>query len=484
MVGGGTSIRRMTRELPLAASSRIVVVGDVMVDRYWYGDAHRISQEAPVPVVDISVAEDRPGGAANVALNVVAMGVECTLVSAVGADQAAESMRARLEGAGVVCDFVEVADWETTLKLRVLGQRQQLIRLDFERPPPGPVTGRVLESLERHLATADTLIIEDYDKGVVDAPEGIVAAAKKAGVAVVVDPKFKDLGRYAGADIVKPNRTEFEHVAGAWADEADLARRGGELLDRIGGGTLVVTLGGDGLAVIHRDGTSHRVQASNVEIYDVTGAGDTVAAGLGVAASLGWNVLDGARMANLAAGLVCTRIGTAAVTAAEINRAIARQPAMEHGILERDALIAAVATARARGDKIVFTNGCFDILHAGHVGYLAQARGLGDRLVVAVNDDASAARLKGNGRPVNDVESRMRVLDGLASVDWVTPFSEDTPEALLSVLRPDVLAKGGDYLESEVVGADYVRGYGGAVKVLGLFEDSSTTSIIDRIKSD
>ena len=470
--------------LPPATSSRIVVVGDVMVDRYWYGDAHRISQEAPVPVVDIAVVEDRPGGAANVALNVVAMGVECTLVSAVGTDEAAESMRDKLEGAGVVCEFVEVADWETTLKLRVLGQRQQLIRLDFERPPPEPVTGRVLESLERHLATADTLIIEDYDKGVVDAPEGMVAAAKKAGVAVVVDPKFKDPSRYAGADIIKPNRSEFEHVAGAWADEADLASRGGELLDRIDSGALVVTLGGDGLAVIQRDGTSHRVQASNVEIYDVTGAGDTVAAGLGVAASLGWSVLDGARMANLAAGLVCTRIGTAAVTAAEINRAIARQPAMEHGVLERDALIAAVATARARGDKIVFTNGCFDILHAGHVGYLAQARGLGDRLVVAVNDDASAARLKGNGRPVNDVESRMRVLDGLASVDWVTPFSEDTPEALLSALRPDVLAKGGDYAESEVVGADYVRGYGGAVKVLGLFEDSSTTSIIDRIKSD
>lgn len=474
----------MALALPLTTSSRIVVVGDVMVDRYWYGDAHRISQEAPVPVVDISLAEDRPGGAANVALNVVAMGAECTLVSAVGNDEAADAMRARLEGAGVACDFVEVADWETTLKLRVLSQRQQLIRLDFERPPPAQVAGRILESVERHIATADTLIVEDYDKGVVDAPEGIVAAAKKAGVTVVVDPKFKDPGRYAGADVLKPNRSEFEHAVGAWADEDDLARRGAELLDRIDGGALVVTRGGEGLTVIERGGASHRIQAGNVEIYDVTGAGDTVAAGLGIAAGLGWSVIDGARMANLAAGLVCERIGTAAVTAEEINRSIARQPTVEHGVLGRDALIAAVAVARARGDKIVFTNGCFDILHAGHVGYLAQARGLGDRLVVAVNDDASAARLKGDGRPVNDVASRMRVLDGLASVDWVTSFSEDTPEALLSTLRPDVLTKGGDYAESEVVGGDFVRGYGGAVKVLGLFEDSSTTSIIDRIKSD
>ena len=474
----------MARALPLSASTHIVVVGDVMVDRYWYGDAHRISQEAPVPVVDVAVAEDRPGGAANVALNVVAMGAECTLVSAVGTDEAARGLRATLEGAGVVCDFVEVAEWETTLKLRVLSQRQQLIRLDFERRPPEPVAGRILELLEKHMAAADTLIIEDYDKGVVDAPEGIVAAAKKAGVTVVVDPKFKDLGRYAGADIIKPNRAEFEHGAGSWANEGDLARLGAELLDRIDGSSLVVTQGGAGLTVIERGGASHRVQASNVEIYDVTGAGDTVAAALGVAASLGWSVLDGARMANLAAGLVCARIGTAAVTAAEINRSIARQPPVEHGVLDRDALIDVCAAARRQGEKIVFTNGCFDILHAGHVGYLAQARGLGDRLVVAVNDDGSAERLKGNGRPVNDVESRMRVLDGLASVDWVTPFSEDTPEALLSALRPDVLAKGGDYAESEVVGGDFVRGYGGTVKVVGLFEDSSTTSIIDRIKSD
>lgn len=474
----------MTRELPAAASSRIVVVGDVMVDRYWYGDAHRISQEAPVPVVDIAVAEDRPGGAANVALNVVAMGAECTLVSAVGNDEAAGAMQAKLEGAGVICDFIRVADWETTLKLRVLSQRQQLIRLDFEERPPAPVTDRILKSVERHLAAADTLIIEDYDKGVVDAPEGLVAAAKNAGVTVVVDPKFKNLSRYAGADIIKPNRAELEHAVGAWADEGDLTRRGRELLDRIDGGALVVTLGGEGLAVIERGGASHRVQASNVEIYDVTGAGDTVAAGLGVATSLGWNVLDGARMANLAAGLVCSRIGTAAATAAEINRAIAMQPAVEHGVLDRDALIAAVAAARERGDKIVFTNGCFDILHAGHVGYLAQARGLGDRLVVAVNDDASATRLKGEGRPVNDLENRMRVLNGLASVDWVTWFSEDTPEALLEAIRPDVLAKGGDYAESEVVGGDFVRSCGGTVKVLGLFQDSSTTSIIDRIKSD
>ena len=474
----------MNRTLPLAASSRIVVVGDVMVDRYWYGDAHRISQEAPVPVVDVAVAEDRPGGAANVALNVVAMGAACTLVSAVGNDEAARGMRATLEGAGVLCDFVEVADWETTLKLRVLSRRQQLIRLDFERRPPAPVADRILVALERHVAAAEALIIEDYDKGVVDAPEGIVAAAKKAGMTVVVDPKFKDLGRYAGADIIKPNRAEFEHAVGVWADEGDLARRADELLDRIDGAALVVTLGGAGLTVIERGGASHRVQASNVEIYDVTGAGDTVAAALGVAASLGWSVMDGARMANLAAGLVCARIGTAAVTAAEVNRSIARQPSVEHGVLDREALIAAVAAARGRGDKIVFTNGCFDILHAGHVGYLDQARGLGDRLVIAVNDNASAERLKGNGRPVNDVESRMRVLDGLASVDWVTSFSEDTPETLLSALRPDVLAKGGDYAESEVVGGDFVRGYGGTVKVLGLFEDSSTTSIIDRIKSD
>ena len=469
--------------LPAASPSRIVVVGDVMVDRYWFGNAARISQEAPVPVVDVTGAEDRPGGAANVALNVVAMGAACTLVGAVGTDAAAAGMRATLEAAGVTCDLVETPGWETTRKLRVVSRRQQLIRADFETPLPASVGSDVASRLGDRVRSADVLVIEDYDKGGVERPERLLAAARRAGVPVVVDPKHKDFARYAGARILKPNRAEFERAAGPWYNEADFADKGLALLRRVDVETLVVTRGGEGSTVIGRDGLVRHLPASDVEVYDRTGAGDTVAAALAVGLGLGWDAVESARVANLAAGLVCARMGTSAVTAPEINQAIAAAERPDEGVLTREQLLAAVRLARGRGERIVFTNGCFDILHAGHVGYLEEARALGDRLVVAVNDDASAARLKGPGRPVNALERRLRVLEGLSAVDWVTPFSEDTPEALLEAVRPEVLVKGGDYAESAVVGADLVRGWGGEVRVLSLLADCSTSSIVDRIKS-
>ena len=475
--------RYMVNLLPNQPSSRVVVVGDIIIDRYWFGDARRVSQEAPVPVVDVDVSEDRPGGAANVALNVVAMGATCTLIGAIGRDNPARMMRETLEAAGVGCELVDVADWETTLKLRVVSQRQQLIRTDFERPLQEQIGARVLRKLEKQLRDADALIIQDYDKGVVEAPEEIIALARRLGVVVVVDPKMKDFARYRGAKVIKPNRNEFEHAVGEWDNETHLARLGSDLLRSIDAGTLVVTRGGQGLTMIDHDGASRHVPASNVEVYDRTGAGDTVAAALGVGLSIGWDVLDSARMANLAAGLVCTRIGTVAVTSPEINQAILNLEHVDEGALTQEQLLTAVSLARGQGGRIVFTNGCFDILHAGHVGYLEEARELGDRLIVAVNDDESVARLKGSGRPVNSLERRMRVLEGLSSVDWVVPFSEDTPEVLLSTLRPDFLVKGGDYAESEVIGAAIVEGYGGNVKVLSLVEDCSTSSIVDRIKS-
>ena len=473
----------MARMLPPVSPSRIVVVGDVMVDRYWFGEAARISQEAPVPVVDVVATEDRPGGAANVALNVVAMGAPCTLVGAVGTDTAAARMRATLEAAGVLCDLVEMRGWETTRKLRVVSQRQQLIRADFDRHLPDSVGGQIAVRLQAHVASAEVLIVEDYDKGVVEVPEEIVRLARAGGLTVVVDPKHKDFAHYRGANVIKPNADEFERAVGAWTNEADFARKGAELLARIGIETLVVTRGGEGSTVIGRDGLVRHLPASDVEVFDRTGAGDTVAAALGVGLGLGWDTVASARMANVAAGLVCARMGTSAVTVPEINQAVAATERPDEGVLTREQLAAAVVLARSRGERIVFTNGCFDILHAGHVGYLEEARELGDRLVVAVNDDASAARLKGPGRPVNALERRMRVLEGLSAVDWVTPFSEDTPEALLEMLRPDVLVKGGDYAAGAVVGADLVKGWGGNVRVLGLLEDCSTSSIVDRIKS-
>jgi D-beta-D-heptose 7-phosphate kinase/D-beta-D-heptose 1-phosphate adenosyltransferase len=497
-------------KLPSLESVHVLVLGDVMLDRYWIGAARRVSPEAPVPVVDVQRTEDRPGGAANVALNVASLGARCTLIGAVAADEAADVLTARLTAAGVDCRFVHVPDWQTAIKLRIVSQNQQLLRTDFESPLPDAAAAQLLPVFTALLPAVTAVVLQDYDKGALAAPEPFIAAARAAGVPVIVDPKHKPLSRYAGADILKPNAQEFAAqvrldvaaegpvLAGDDAARADrgtaasaetaaaaeLLARGAALCARCDLNALVVTRGARGMTAITRAGQHRHIPALPVEVYDVTGAGDTAAAALAVTRSLGWDPVTCAEVANVASGIAVGKSGTAAVTGPELARGLASAAPKDRGILDPAALLERVAEARAAGARIVFTNGCFDILHAGHVAYLEEARALGDRLVVAVNDDAGVRRLKGPGRPVNALDRRQRVLAGLASVDWVTAFAEDTPEALLERLRPDVLVKGGDYSTSEVVGADLVRRHGGDVRVLGLVEDCSTTAIVARVKGD
>lgn len=473
--------------LPSLQSVHVLVVGDVMLDRYWVGDARRVSQEAPVPVVDVTRTEDLPGGAANVALNVASLGARCTLIGLVGADSAADALVERLTAAGVTCDFVTVDDWPTIIKLRVVSRNQQLLRTDFERPVPerleATVHAQLCARVAARLGDASVVVLQDYDKGTIDGPERLIELARARGRRVLVDPKHKTLARYAGADLVKPNAHEFRAAAGSWADDDELIRLATATCTANDFAALVITRGSRGMTVVERDGGHQHIPALPVDVYDVTGAGDTAIAALAVTRSLGWAPRACAQVANVASGIVVGKSGTAAVTGPELAIALNASDRIDRGVLERDQLLDAVAQARRAGERIVFTNGCFDILHAGHVAYLEEARGLGDRLVVAVNDDDSVRRLKGPGRPVNPLERRLRVLSGLKAVDWVVGFAEDTPEALLAAVKPDVLVKGGDYGADAVVGADFVRGYGGEVRVLGLVEDCSTTRIVERIQS-
>lgn len=484
--------------LPSLLGVRVLVVGDLMADRYWYGSANRVSQEAPVPVVDVSRTELQPGGAANTALNVVALGARCTLVGAVGDDEAGRELVQRLTAAGVDCDLVVVPNWSTIVKLRIVSQQQQLLRADFESPFPEQgaaqsgeptLAEQLLERVQQQLTApaavpVKAMVLQDYDKGVVADPPQFIAAAQAANVPVVVDPKFKPLGVYAGATLLKPNVHEFRRAVGDWRDNDEMVSKAEALVQAHSLGALIITRGDQGMRVISQTGEHANIPARPVDVFDVTGAGDTAAAALAITQGLGWSAAACAEVANAASGIAVTRSGTAAVTGPELSAALSGAHGGDAGILSRNQLIEAVARAKKAGQRVVFTNGCFDILHAGHVSYLGEAAALGDKLVVAVNDDASVTRLKGVGRPLNPLDRRLKVLAGLGAVDWVVGFAEDTPEQLLELLHPDVLVKGGDYGPDTVVGAAIVHAYGGEVAVLSLVDDCSTTAIVERIQGD
>jgi len=437
-----------------------------------------------VPVVRVNGREDSPGGAGNVALNIAALGAAATLVGLVGEDEPGIELESRLGAAGVLCDFEKVPDKPTITKLRVVSRHQQLIRLDFEELFDEASAEAVNRRAEALLAATDIIILSDYAKGSLAKVSQLISMAKKAGVKVLVDPKGSDFTRYRGATLMTPNLSEFEQVVGACPNEETLVARGQQLLKELELEALLITRGEHGMSLIRSGEPELHIPARARDVFDVTGAGDTVISVLASALAAGSPLPEAVALANIAAGLAVTRVGTVAVSGPELRREVQRDGGSDRGVMTRDQLALAVADARAHGAKVVFTNGCFDIIHAGHVGYLAEARKLGDRLVVAINDDDSVKRLKGEGRPINPVERRMAVVSGLESVDWVVSFSEDTPEALLDAVRPDCLIKGGDYGVDQVVGADIVTAYGGEVKVLSFLDDCSTSAIVDRIRED
>tara|TARA_R110002167_G_scaffold6277_1_gene28724 strand:- start:100334 stop:101755 length:1422 start_codon:yes stop_codon:yes gene_type:complete len=472
----------MKLDMPPFQQARVLVVGDVMLDRYWHGKATRISPEAPVPVVRVGNQEDRPGGAGNVALNIAALGAAASLVGIVGADEAGTELRSRLEAAGVYCDFATCQEAPTITKLRVISQHQQLLRVDFEQDFTSNAVASFQSQALALLEQTQVLVLSDYSKGALQQTQALIQAAKKLGVPVVVDPKGNDFSKYRGATVITPNLSEFESIVGHCASEEELASKGLQLLEDLDLQALLITRGENGMTLLRPDLPELHMPTRAQEVFDVTGAGDTVVAVLAAALAAGSALDIGTALANLAAGLAVGKLGTAAISGPELRRAIAREEGTGRGVMSADQLALAVLDARAHGEKVVFTNGCFDIIHAGHVGYLAEARKLGQRLIVAINDDASVKRLKGSGRPINPVERRMTVLAGLEAVDWVVSFPEDTPEALLEMLKPDIVVKGGDYSVDEVVGGEYVLSYGGQVKVLAFLDNCSTSAIVAKLK--
>ena len=473
----------MQLSMPRFDQSQVLVIGDVMLDRYWHGGTSRISPEAPVPVVKVGNVEDRPGGAGNVALNIAALGAGASLISVVGQDEAADALRSRLESVGIHTDFQASNDKPTITKRRVISRHQQLIRMDFEEAFAAQDSDGFEEKARKLLPLMGAVILSDYAKGTLQNTRVLIDAARDAKVPVLVDPKGTDFERYRGATLLTPNLHEFEAVVGECKNESELVAKGTELMLSLDLEALLVTRGEHGMTLLRPNQAEFHLPARAREVFDVTGAGDTVISVLASSLAAGSELPQAVALANLAAGIVVGKLGTATISGPELRRAIQAEQGAERGVMNEEQLLIALEDARAHGERIVFTNGCFDIIHAGHVGYLEDTRSLGDRLIVAINSDESVSRLKGPSRPINPVDRRMAVLAGLESVDWVMSFADDTPERLLELIKPDVLVKGGDYTEDQVVGWEIVKAYGGEVKVLSFFDNCSTTAIVEKIQS-
>ncbi len=458
----------------------MVVAGDVMLDRYLFGSTGRISPEAPVPVVHVQETDDRPGGAANVAVNLASLGASTSLVGVVGCDEAADSLTAIMAERGIECDFHAVDDRPTITKTRVQSRGQQLIRLDQENAAPLS-DGGLVGVLEKSVQGAGAVVLSDYGKGALSDVSAMINVCREAGVPVLVDPKGTDFSKYAGASLITPNQSEFEAVAGVSDSDEELVRRGLAMVDELRLDALLITRSEKGMLLLESGQEPVFLSTQAREVYDVTGAGDTVIGTLAGALAAGQDLASAAALANVAAGLVVRKIGVATVTPGEISIALHQRGQGGRGLVGLEELKLMVEESRGRNERIIMTNGCFDVLHAGHVSYLEEAKSLGDRLIVAVNDDDSVRRLKGESRPINALEDRLLVLAGLAAVDWVVPFSDDTPAALIAEVLPDVLVKGGDYKPDEIAGARDVLENGGEVRVLAFRDGHSSTRIIDKL---
>jgi D-beta-D-heptose 7-phosphate kinase / D-beta-D-heptose 1-phosphate adenosyltransferase len=468
--------------------ARVLVLGDVMLDRFVYGSVERMSPEAPVPVMTLERTTEVPGGAANVARNVVGLGGSAILIGVTGVDEAAEQLRGRLaESPALRTQLVVDASRPTTLKTRYIGERQQILRTDVESRSPlsEPVAAAVFAQFQTSLAETDIVVLSDYAKGVLgdSVVSAAIAAARAGGKQVLVDPKSRSFLRYKGTTVLTPNRHELQNACGhECSTDEQIIAGAREILAQGICSTLVVTRGKDGMTIVSTDGAATHIKTQASEVYEVTGAGDTAVAALAVGLAGGAEIGEAVRLANMAAGIVVGKFGVATVTAAEIAAHLddAEVSRMRFALstVQRQ-----VHRWRQLGLRVAFTNGCFDLLHPGHLSLLTQARQAADRLVVGLNSDLSTRRLKGAGRPVQNAMARAMVLTSLKAVDAVVIFEEDTPRSLIAALEPDVLVKGADYTIENVVGADMVLARGGKVVLADLVPSQSTTNTIQRMAS-
>ncbi len=471
------------------AGARVVCVGDVMLDRYVLGQVERISPEAPIPVLRVEKETAMLGGAGNVAANITALGGGVRFVAVAGDDTAGDELQRLLHKLDSLdADLVIEAGRRTTLKTRFVGAAQQLVRADVETT--APLTQAALKDLLAHIDRTDgeagAMVLSDYGKGVLgdNVTQYTIARARSQNLPVIVDPKGRDYSRYQGAHLITPNKKELMEASGLPAHtDAEVIAACTHLIETCGIDGVLATRSADGMTLVSKGAEPQHFKAEAREVFDVSGAGDTVVATVALALAAGARLDEAAALANVAAGIVVGKAGTATVGAAELSRTLHLQDlgVAEAKLCDLDRAAMQVAGWREQGLNVGFTNGCFDLLHPGHISLLTQARTACDKLVVGLNSDASVKRLKGESRPIQSEAARAAVLGALSAVDLVVLFSEDTPLNLIETLRPDVLVKGADYRLEEVVGADIVQSYGGRVVLAELVDGQSTTNTIAKM---
>ena len=466
-------------------SPSVLVVGDLMIDHYLWGACDRISPEAPVPVIDVREESEILGGAGNVINNLQALGAVVSVASVVGEDENGRRLKAMLEEIEVNTEALILQKGRsTTRKSRVIASHQQVLRFDSETKEAieKSTAAELLSRIDSAISDFDIVLLSDYGKGVLEESftASLIELARSEGKMVLVDPKGRDYSKYRGATLVTPNRKEASEATGIEiVDTESLRRAGFKLKEELSLDMAMITLSEEGMAIF--DDSMRTIETVAREVYDVTGAGDTVLSTLGFVLACGGNIDEAARIANAAAAVVVGKLGSATADWDEIisYEDTLHESTTEHRIKSREALVSTVRRAKKSGKKIVFTNGCFDILHMGHVKYLEKARSFGDLLIVGLNSDQSLRRLKGDGRPVNPQYDRAYLLAALDAVDFVSVFEEDTPYELIKAIEPDVLVKGGDYRGKEVVGSDIAK----ELRLVDFVEGRSTTAIIERVSN-
>lgn len=476
----GAYVKKLSR-------ASVLVVGDAMLDRYVYGEVNRVSPEAPVPILTVTREVAMPGGAGNVVRNLTALDASAAFVSVVGDDQAGSDLTGLIGGQERVEPWLLVQNGRTTtLKTRYIAQGQHLIRADREETLalPEKLSERLIRIALDAMAATSVTVLSDYRKGVLSAPVcvALIEGAKKLGRPLIVDPKGRDYERYRGADVLTPNRKELAEATGMPVDtEAQIVAAAQALREKHEFGAVLVTRSEDGMSLITSAEVRHYPGEAR-EVFDVSGAGDTVVAALAAAIAAEVPLPEAARLANIAAGIVVGKVGTAVARPSDILSHIAPATGALQKVVTASAAAEMAERWRLRGYKVGFTNGCFDLLHPGHVHLLEQCRAMCDRLIVGINSDASVSRLKGPTRPAQGEAARAAVLASLASVDLVCVFDEDTPIELIKRIRPDMLIKGADYTRETVVGADLVEGWGGSVALAELLPGHSTTATLARLR--